>query len=139
MASLLDFVGRRPITVLLVVALLTAGAVAAVYDFRAGRPRIRVDASADRLLPEANEARGSKWEVAVTSESGVRVDPSTISSGEFDVFFRKFARDSNRRPNQLVNAAVPNHVAVSGEFHGPRGWTGRVGVGRFVCNSHRPD
>ncbi len=53
----LSLVPRHPIAVLSLVALLTAGAVRALFDPETGELRIRIDPSADRLLPEDNEDR----------------------------------------------------------------------------------
>jgi hydrophobe/amphiphile efflux-3 (HAE3) family protein len=54
---LLRAIPRYPGWILLVCALLTALAASQIVDLRTGQIRLRVDPSADRLLPEGDESR----------------------------------------------------------------------------------
>ena len=55
--SLLRIVPDRPVAILLATFLLTLAAASQLVDFRTGQPLLRIDASADSLLPEGDEAR----------------------------------------------------------------------------------
>ena len=57
MERLLAFVPRHPLPVLAAVALACAAALFALVDFETGSVRVRVDPSADRLLPEDSPDR----------------------------------------------------------------------------------
>jgi uncharacterized protein len=55
--GLYRWLSERPLTILAVVALLSAGALAVCFDFAEMRPRFAIDASVERLLPPADEDR----------------------------------------------------------------------------------
>jgi predicted RND superfamily exporter protein/CRP-like cAMP-binding protein len=55
--SLLRFVPRHAVAILLVSLLLTLAAASQLVDFQTGEVRLRFDPSVDRLLPEGDEAR----------------------------------------------------------------------------------
>src|SRR5512139_4131079 len=48
---------RRPVWVLAAAALATLVALHGIVDLRTGAPRLRIDPSAERLLPEGDEDR----------------------------------------------------------------------------------
>ena len=54
---LVRWIPRHPVSILGVVAALSLGALAASIDLEHGTLRLRIDPSADRLLPEDSEAR----------------------------------------------------------------------------------
>ena len=57
MDVLLRLIARRPAVVLAIVAVLTALAADRLVDFETLRPRLEIDASFDRLLPQEGDER----------------------------------------------------------------------------------
>lgn len=57
MEAKIRWIPEHPALVLAVVAILTLGALSTLVDWRTGTSRLRIDPSADRLLPEESEAR----------------------------------------------------------------------------------
>ena len=58
----LDFPVRAPRRVVLAIAAVTLLLAAQIVDLRSGEPRLRIDSSIDRLLPDADSAREySEW------------------------------------------------------------------------------
>lgn len=57
MDPLLRLIVSRPRRVLLLVAVLSLGFASQLWDFSAGKPRIRVETAVNRILPDQDESR----------------------------------------------------------------------------------